>query len=102
MPAESIHEKQPFNVKRWSNDRVMVRRHLVKPGPSASRIYTSLRQNRNARCGSRQYLLDEGLVELRFETRRLIRIIPGQQNPPTFAAKMKSRRHVDHHWKPLW
>src|SRR4051812_36326818 len=79
----------------------MIRRHFIKPGPGASRIDSSLSEYRNPRSCVRQNLFHEGFVEFSFEARGLFRIVPGQQNAFTFAAKMKSGGHVDDHREAL-
>ncbi len=102
VAAETVDEVQAFDIRRRTDDRMMIGSHFVESGPGAAGIYFSFRQHRNARGSVRQNLFDESVIKFSFEARRFLRIIPGEQDSLPLATKMKAGRHVDDHRKFLW
>src|SRR6185295_6515536 len=101
VAAETIYEEEPFYIRRRSDDRMMIRRHFIKPRPCASRVDAGLSQNRNPRSRVGENLLNKRFIEFGFEAGRFLRIVPGEENSLPFAAKMKTGGHVYHHRKTL-
>src|SRR5207253_1204917 len=99
MATESVHEVQPLNVWRWTDDRVMIGSHLVQPRPGAPGVYFCFSQTRHAHCSMRQNFFHERRIEFSFEARCLFRIVPSQKNSLPFSPEVKARGHVDHHRK---
>src|SRR6185503_8936288 len=97
VAAEAVNEIQPGDTRRFPDDRVMVRSHLIKPGPGATRIDFRFSQTRHASGGASQYLFYKARIEFGLEARRFLGIVPGQQYPFALAAEVKTGRHVDHH-----
>src|SRR5436190_5788959 len=102
VSAEAVDEIETGHVRRRSNNRVMVRGHLVKPRPCPAWIDSRFGEHRDAGRGMSQDLLDKSFVELSLETWCFFRVVPGQENPLPFPAKMKAGGHIDHHGESLW
>src|ERR1700754_1926532 len=101
VAAEAVHEIQTFDIWRRPNDAMMIGSHFVQPGPGATWVHSCFSQNRDARRGVSQNLLDKTFIEISFEAGRFLWIVPRQENPLPFTAKMKAGGHIDHHKKSV-
>src|SRR5260370_12714241 len=97
VAAESVGEKEAGEFRRRSEDGVMVRRHFVQSGPGAAGIDLRFFETGQAVYAPGQYLLDEGAVEIQLETRRLLRIVPGEQQSAAFRALTAAPFPLDPH-----
>src|SRR5258706_15353484 len=97
MSAETVHEIQSLYVGRRADDRMMIGCHLVESGPGATWVHFSFSQAWDTRRCAGQNLFHERRIKISLEADSLFRIVPCQQNSLPFAAKVKARRHVDHH-----
>src|SRR5947209_7752847 len=97
VTAETIGEEEAGDRGRFSYDRVVVRRHLVKTSPRALRVYFSFFKTRNTRCCARQNLFDERGIKLSLEAGRLFRVVPSEQDSSALAPEVKACGHVYYH-----
>src|ERR1044072_6829265 len=99
MATETVDEVETFDVRRGTDDRVMVRSHLVKPGPRAPGIDAGFGKHGHTRSCMRQNFFDERRIEFSFKAGCLCGIVPCEQYSLPFTAKMKAGGHVDDHRK---
>ncbi|MCG3161882.1 MAG: hypothetical protein JMDDDDMK_03097 [Acidobacteria bacterium] len=97
VPAEAVGEEQPFYAGRFADDRVVVGRNFVHPGPALLRIDRQINELRNAVYRARQNLFQKIVCEGGLETISLLIIGPRHQDRFAFAAEMKAGGHINHH-----
>ena len=97
MPAETVSEEEAGDLRGFSEDGVMVRRHFIEAGPGSLGIDRDIFEYGHAIRRAGQYLLDEAHVEICFVAGRFIRIVPRQQKSAALGAKVKAVGHVDDH-----
>src|SRR6266508_3887845 len=102
MATEAVYEIETLDIRRRSDDRMMIRGHLVKAGPGATWIYLRFSETRHTRRSSGQNFFNETSIKVGLEAGSFFRVVPGQQNSFSFATEMKACGHVDDHGKALW
>src|ERR1700722_6235862 len=97
VSAETVREKKPRHARRFPQNGMMVRRHLVEPGPRPLRIHRKISEARNPLSRASENFLYEACVEIGLESRGFFWIVPCQQKTAGLGTKVKSIRHVDDH-----
>jgi len=97
VSAETVGEEKSGHTWSFSENWVVVRRHLIQAGPRPLRVHREVSKAGHAVGGPGQDLFDKGRVEIHFEAWRFFGIVPGEKKAAGFGAKVKSVRHVDDH-----
>src|SRR5262249_16383125 len=97
VSAEAIGEEEARHISHWTEDRMMIRAHLVKAWRCPVGIQCQILEAGHTIGGARKDLLDERRFEVGLVTWRFLRIIPCQQKSPSFRTEVEAVRHVDHH-----
>ena len=90
VAAESVGAEKTLPSLDRPDDAVMVGRHLVQSGPGALGIDRQILEAGHAIGGARQNLLDERRLEVGVEARRLLGIVPRQQEAEALRAEVKA------------
>src|SRR5262249_55704040 len=102
VTTEAVGQKEAGNSSHGAEHAVVIRRHLIEPGPGALGVYRQILKRGNAVSGVDKDLFDERRFELGFIARRLFRIIPGEQEAAAFRTKVKTGAHVNDHRRSMW
>ena len=78
VAAETVGAKEPGYFRNLAEDGMVVRRYLVKTGPSAFGIDGEVFEYRNAGSGAGEDFLDEGRFEIRVVAGSFFRIVPSE------------------------
>src|SRR5215472_8135549 len=97
MAAETIGQEESRHAGSWSQDGVVIGRHLVQSGPPSLRVDGEIFKHRDAISGEGQDFLDEGWLEIGVVTAGLLRIVPGKEKATAFRAEVKAVAHVNDH-----
>lgn len=101
MPAESIGQKKSGHGSNLAQNRMVIRRHFIEPGPCPLRIHRQIGKTRNPVGRPRQNFLYKSCIELGLEAGRLLRIVPGQQESSALRPEVKSVGHVNDHGRSV-
>src|SRR5271167_1695005 len=97
MTTEAIGAEEARQLRRQSYDGVMVGRHLVESSPRTLRVHCQVLEAGHAVGGVHQDLLNERRFQVVLISRRLLRIVPGQEEPTARGAEVEAIRHVNDH-----